>query len=112
MQTPVNVSDGGTQAHLLEYLAILSRRKRFIMLFTLVLLFVVIVRNHQAVPQYRSAIEMVVEPKTIHSPITGKRVAYESPATQRMDIGTHFKLIKSKTVLKAVVQTLELDKRQ
>ena len=112
MQTPVNVSDGGTQAHLLEYLAILSRRKRFIMLFTLVLLFVVIVRNHQAVPQYRSAIEMVVEPKTIHSPITGKRVAYESPAAQRMDIGTHFKLIKSKTVLKAVVQTLELDKRQ
>ncbi len=102
---------GEAEVHILEYLDILYKRKTFIILFFILFVLIVMYRTHHAVPLYQSSAVLVVDKKDFHSPITGRRVEYETHMSQTLDMGTHFKLIKSKPVVKSVIQSLDLENR-
>ncbi len=99
-----------TEIHISDYLNILYKRKTFIFLFFVFFILVVSYRTFQTVPLYQSTVELVIEPKSLNSPITGKRMEYETNASQILDMGTHFRLIKAKAVIRSVVTSLKLDR--
>ena len=108
---PSGPEERETEAHISEYLDILYKRKKFILLFMILFITVVMIQTCQTVPLFSSSAKLVVEPKNLHSPITGKRIEYETNAAQILDMGTHFKLIKSKPVAKSVIEDIDLAKR-
>jgi len=100
------------EIHISEYLGILYKRRTFIILFTFLFIVIVMVRTFQMVPLYQASSKIVVEAQNQYSPITGKRTDYANYSVELLNMGTHFKLIKSKTVMAAVVEDLELDERK
>ena len=102
----------GSEIHISDYLDILYKRKNFILLFFILVLLIVIYRTNHAVPLYSASTQLVIEPKSLQSPVTGKRIEFESNVSQLLDLKTHFKLIKSKPVIKSVVSSLALEQEK
>lgn len=96
------------EIHIADYLQVLVKKKTFIILFTLLFLLVVAFGTFSQTPLYQSHSQLVIEAESLQSPLTGKRIQYETGVSQILDMGTHFRLIKSKPVLKSVIRTLDL----
>ena len=95
--------------HIADYLDIFYKRKVIITLIFLLILFVTVFYTFRAVPVYQSTATMIIDKEQSSSPLTGRRVGYESHYSESLTFNTHFKLILSKAVIQRVIKALNLD---
>ncbi len=97
------------EIHLSEYLMILKKRKRLILLVFFLTVAAVMGYSLTAQPIFQSSAKLIIDKETSASPITGERTDFESYTSQLMTFNTSIKMIKSKPVVEAVIKELKLD---
>jgi len=95
--------------HIAEYLAVFYKRKAVIIVTFLLILAGSIFYTYRAVPVYQSTATMIIDKVESSSPLTGRRMEYESFYSESLTFNTHFKLILSKAVIQRVIKVLGLD---
>ncbi|MCP3941559.1 MAG: GumC family protein [Desulfobacteraceae bacterium] len=88
---------------------VLFKRKVLIIIFFMITVSITMVVTFLSTPIYKSTAKLIINTETSSSPITGKRIDYESYMSQTMTFNTHFKLIKSLPVINKLIDTLKLD---
>ncbi len=96
--------------HVSDYLQVLYKRKAFILMFFGVFVIAVAYLTLTTTKLFEASVELVIEPKSLQSPITGKPLEYETFASQILDMGTHFRLIQSKPVVRAAILRTGMDR--
>jgi len=96
--------------HLTEYYYIIAKRKWLIITAVLVGLSLALLYNSWMTPVYQTTATLVMGKDQIRSPLTGETLLYESFITQSLQFNTHFRLMKSRPVLEAVIRQLKLDR--
>ncbi|GAB6142762.1 GumC family protein [Desulfocicer niacini] len=97
------------EIHLSEYIEILTKRKKLIILFFVLTVLVTVLFTLKTTPIYQSTAQLIIDKERNTSPITGERMEFEGYASETLTFQTHFKLIKSTPVIQNVVGTLRLD---
>lgn len=97
------------EIHLSDYVDVLFKRKGLIVVFFVITVSVSMLFTFLTAPIFQSSARMVIDKEKTFSPITGERVDYESFHSQSLTFNTHFKLIKSDSVLRQIVTELGLD---
>ncbi len=100
------------EIHLSEYLMILKKRKRLILLVFFLTVAAVAGYTLTAQPIYQSAAKLIIDKETSASPITGERTDFESYTSQVMTFNTSIKMIKSTPVVEQVIRHLKLDAQE
>lgn len=95
--------------HIADYLSGFYKRRWIIALIFLVILAGSVLYTYRAVPVYQSTATMIIDKEETSSPITGRRMEYESFYSESLTFNTHFKLILSKDVIQRVIKALNLD---
>lgn len=93
--------------HFADYLDIFYKRKLIISLIFTLLFSISVYYTNRAVPVYQSTATMIIDKEKTSSPITGRRMEYESFYSSSLTFNTHFKLIVSKEVIKQVINVLD-----
>ncbi len=96
--------------HLTEYYYIIVKRKWLIITAVLVGLSLALLYNSWMTPVYHATATLVMSKDQIRSPLTGETLLHESFITQSLQFNTHFRLMKSRPVLEAVIRQLKLDR--
>ncbi|CCK78943.1 GumC family protein [Desulfobacula toluolica] len=97
------------EIHISDYIMVLLKRKVLIIAFFIIVVFITMLFTFMATPVYQSTAKLLIDKETSSSPITGERVDYESYMSQSMTFNTHFKLIKSLSVINKLIDSLKLD---
>jgi polysaccharide biosynthesis transport protein len=98
--------------HLAEYYNVLVRHKWTIIISLIIMVTLVILHNSRLVPIYRATTTLILDKEQTKSPLTGRRMDYESYLSESLTFNTHFKLITSRPVLERVINNLKLDRMQ
>ena len=96
--------------HISDYFDIFLKRKWIMLLIFVIVLSISVFYTIKAVPVYQSTSTIIIDKESSASPITGRRMEYESYYSESLTFNTHFKLILSKPVVKRVVEILSFDK--
>ncbi len=94
-----------------EYYRILDRHKWAVAFFLLLPILFAVWHNSKLIPIYSAKTTMIIDRET-KSPLPGQRRFYESYVSETLTFNTHFQMINSTAVLKRVVESLHLDKKQ
>ncbi len=98
--------------NLAEYYHLLLRHKWTILVSVVIFLALAAWHNYRAVPVYRATSTLIIDKESDRSPVTGRRMEYESYMSESLTFNTHFTLITSREVMKKVVKRLNLDQEQ
>ena len=98
--------------HLAEYYNVLIRHKWTIIISLVIMVTLVILHNSRLVPIYRATATLIIDKEQTKSPLTGRRMDYETYLSESLTFNTHFKLITSRPVMERVVNSLKLDQMQ
>ena len=96
--------------HLLDYYHVVAKNKWVILASLVVVVFLVIYHNARVTPIYQATTTLIIDKLHSTSPLTGRRVDYDSYLSESMTFNTHFQLITSREVLERVVKALHWDK--
>jgi len=100
------------ETHLSDYLRLLLKRKRLIILVFILSVLTTAFHVSSLVPIYETSARLLVERDVPSSPITGQPMNYESYYTQFMSYNTSIEMMQSTEVLKKVVSALNLDNKE
>jgi len=98
--------------HLAEYYNVLIRHKWTIIVSLMIMVTLVILHNSRLMPIYRATATLIIDKEQTKSPLTGRRMDYETYLSESLTFNTHFKLITSRAVLERVINSLKLDQMQ
>ncbi len=97
------------EIHLSEYLMVLRKRKKLILIVFILIVAISQYYTYKAVPVFQASARMIVDRENLSSPITGKRTDYENHTSQAMTFNTNIKMMTSTPVMKRLIIALELD---
>lgn len=97
------------EIHLSEYLMMLLKRKRLIILVFILSVLATVYHLSTLVPIYETSAKLILDKERSSSPITGQRMDYESYFSETMSFNTSIGMITSTPVLREVVTALSLD---
>jgi uncharacterized protein involved in exopolysaccharide biosynthesis len=97
------------EIHLTEYLMMLLKRKRLIILVFILAVLITAFHLSSVVPIYETSAKLILDKERSSSPITGRRMDYESYFSETMSFNTSISMITSSPVLKEVAEALSLD---
>ncbi|MCP4665407.1 MAG: GumC family protein [Deltaproteobacteria bacterium] len=95
--------------NLAEYYHLLLKNKWLIIGSVIIAILVAFWHNSGLVPIYSATATMIFDKPSGTSPLTGRRMDYESYLSESMTFKTHFELIKSQEVMERVIKKLNLD---
>jgi len=98
--------------HLAEYYNVLIRHKWTIIISLIIMIILVILNNSRLVPIYRATATLIIDKEQTKSPLTGRKMDYETYLSESLTFNTHFKLITSRPVVERVINNLKLDQMQ
>jgi len=98
--------------HLREYYDVLIRHKWTIIISLMIMVTLVILHNSRLVPIYRATATLIIDKEQTKSPLTGRRMDYETYLSESLTFNTHFKLITSRPVLERVINSLKVGRMQ
>jgi len=110
MMETTNPTETEQTINLAEYYHLLLKHKWTIVVCVIIATIVVLWQNSRIVPIYRATTTMIIDKESAKSPITGRRMNYESYISESMTFNTHFELIKSQEVMERVIKKLKLDR--
>lgn len=97
------------EIHLSEYLMVLMKRKRLILLVFLLTVSATLFYTFASDPIYESSAKLIIDKESSSSPISGERTDYDSYTSQTMSFNTSIKMIASTPVVERVISALKLD---
>lgn len=97
------------ETHLSEYLMVLLKRKRLILLVFICVISVSMFYTYASDPVYESSAKLLIDRESSSSPITGERMDFESYNSQTLTFNTSIRMITSTPVLRQVITALALD---
>ena len=97
------------EIHLSDYLMVLLKRKRLILLVFLLTVSATLFFTFASDPIYESSAKLIIDNESTSSPITGQRTDYENYQSQTMTFNTSIKMITSTPVIEQVISALKLD---
>ena len=107
--SPMDESFQEKEIHLSEYLMVLLKRKRLILLVFILTVSATLFYTFASDPIYESSAKLIIDKENSSSPITGERTDYESYHSQTMTFNTSIKMITSIPVIREVITALKLD---
>jgi polysaccharide biosynthesis transport protein len=108
----MNNTEAEQTINLAEYYSVLVRHKWTIIISLIIMVALVVLHNSRLVPIYRATATLIIDKEQTKSPLTGRRMDYESYMSESLTFNTHFKLITSRAVLERVIKSLKLDRTQ
>ncbi|MBW1816234.1 MAG: GumC family protein [Deltaproteobacteria bacterium] len=95
---------------LVQYLHVILRYKWFILLCMAIVVSLALLHNSKMVPVYKATGTIIIDREMPKVPISSQGFYYQSYLSELYTFNTHFKLIRSRVVLRDVVERLDLDK--
>lgn len=92
--------------HLSDYWNVITKRKAMVITFACMTIAITMLVSFLMKPVYQTTARLSIERESNSSPITGQRTEYIDVQSQLLTFNTHFKLIKSKPVIKSLLQEL------
>jgi polysaccharide biosynthesis transport protein len=108
----MNQTEEEQTIHLAEYYNVLIRHKWTIIISLIIMVILVILHNSRLVPIYRATATMILDKEQTKSPLTGRRMDYETYLSESLSFNTHFQLMTSRPVVERVIRSLRLDRMQ
>lgn len=105
----MGLMDSERKINLMDYLQLLIRHKRVIVLSVALMFSISIWYNSRLIDIYRASAILIIDKESARSPITGQSMEYESYLSESMTFNTHFQMITSYAVLERVINDLKLD---
>ncbi len=95
------------ETHLSEYWNVIKKRKSQVLVVLLAVVAAAVTLSFLTKPVYQASARLAIERESTASPVTGQRTEFSDVQSQLLTFNTHFKLIKSKPVLTALLQKLK-----
>ncbi|MCP3872997.1 MAG: aldo/keto reductase, partial [Desulfobacteraceae bacterium] len=95
--------------HLTDYLIVLRKRKKLIILVFILVVLATLYATYKADPVYQSSAKLIIEKESSSSPITGERIDHESGRALEMTFNTNIKMMTSAPVIRRLIIALKLD---